>query len=50
MLHQPRRRSVASECRRCMERRFFAPAVGDLSGFVYEEVFGAESYETSYGI
>ena len=35
---------------RAMERRFFAPAAGDLSGFVYEEVFGAESYEASYGI
>ena len=33
-----------------VERRFFAPAAGDLSGFVYEEVFGAESYEASYGI
>ena len=33
-----------------MERRFFAPAAGDLSVFVYEEVFGAEPYEASYGI
>ena len=29
---------------------FFAPAAGDLSGFVYEEVSGAEPYEASYGI
>ena len=35
---------------RAMERRFFCSRAGDLSGFVYEEVLGAESYEASYGI
>ena len=35
---------------RAMRGGFLAPAAGDLSGFVYEEVFGAESYEASYGI
>ena len=45
-----RLRQPALRVLRAMERRFFAPAAGDLSGFVYEEVSGAESYEASYGI
>ena len=28
----------------------FAPAAGDLSGFVHDHLLGAESYEASYGI
>ena len=42
--------SVGRACRELVPAAFFAPAAGDLSGFVYEEVFGAESYEASYGI